>query len=109
MIVQGKFYDVKTNKEKNRFNISISFGASSSWCIVGEPYKQKARQLWRREPRISPGAAPGEPIAGVVPPQYDEQGGTAIVRMKIVCMQVVLWIFCDLYNKVISLFITTVK
>ena len=35
-------------------------------------------------------AAPGEPIAGVVPPQYDEQGGTAIVRMKIVCMQVVL-------------------
>ena len=30
MIVQGKFYDVKTNKEKNRFNISISFGASSS-------------------------------------------------------------------------------
>jgi len=33
-------------------------------------------------------AAPGEPIAGVVPPQYE--GGTAIVRMKIVCMQVVL-------------------
>jgi len=41
-------------RTKHVFKNFIILVYSSPWCIVGEPYRQKPRSLWRREPRISP-------------------------------------------------------